>query len=83
MEPREYFIILTGDGFPIIVEITPAIKQVIAEQFENDYEVYLAEVICEKFDIEFNNCQWSLCTGVEFHGEYLEVSDYPKLMPYE
>lgn len=54
-----YFAVLE-DGCVILIEITPEMQETIENSYEGDEEAYFAEVICEEYDISYNNCQWSL-----------------------
>lgn len=54
-----YFAVLEN-GCVVFIEITPAMKKVIESSYEGDEEAYFAEVICEEYNISYNNCQWSL-----------------------
>lgn len=55
----DYFVVIE-DGNVIFIEITRQMNQEIEEAYEGDIEDYFADVVCEKYDISFNNCQWAI-----------------------
>lgn len=54
-----YFVALEN-GRTIFVEITPEMRKDIDTIYEGDEESYFAEVVCEAYDISYNNCEWSI-----------------------
>lgn len=54
-----YFAVLE-DGCVAFIEITPEMWESIDKFFAGDEEAYFAKVVCEKYNISYNNCQWSL-----------------------
>ena len=56
---RDYFVVLE-DGNVVFIEITQKMRETIDNSYDGDEESYFAEVICEEYDISYNNCQWSI-----------------------
>ena len=59
MKDTEYFAVLE-DGCVVLIEITDEMRNEIESQYCGDEEDYFVAVICEKYNINCNNCQWSL-----------------------
>lgn len=57
-----YYAVLEN-GCVILIEITDEMRNEINTQYNGDEEDYFAAVICEKYDIGYNNCLWSMTTG--------------------
>lgn len=56
---RDYFVVLE-DGNVVFIEITQKMRETIDNAYEGDEEAYFAEVVCEEYDISYNNCEWSI-----------------------
>lgn len=54
-----YFVVLE-DGCVVFIEITHEMRETIDKSYDGDEESYFTEVICEDYDISYNNCQWSI-----------------------
>lgn len=54
-----YFAVLE-DGYVIFIEITPEMQRTIDTEYEGDEEAYFGEVVCEEYNISYNNCQWGI-----------------------
>lgn len=54
-----YFVVLE-DGHVVFIEITQEMRETIDKSYDGDEEAYFAEVICEEYEISYNNCQWSI-----------------------
>lgn len=54
-----YFVVLE-DGNVVFIEITQEMRETIDNSYEGDEEAYFAEVVCEEYDISYNNCEWSI-----------------------
>lgn len=66
----DYFVVLE-DGNVIFIEITPQMNQEIEGCYEGEIDDYFAEVVCEKYNIAFNNCQWTVACelGIAYYGK--------------
>lgn len=56
---RDYFVVLE-DGNVVFIEITQEMRKTINNSYDGDEEAYFAKVICEEYDISYNNCEWSI-----------------------
>lgn len=59
-----YYAVLEN-GCVILIEITDKMRNAINSQYYGDEEDYFTDVICEEYDISYNNCQWSLTTEAQ------------------
>lgn len=70
-----YFVVLE-DGNVAFIEITQEMRETIDNSYDGDEESYFAEVICEEYDISYNNCEWSItCEScIACYGKVLQIT---------
>lgn len=56
---REYFVALE-DRCVTFIEITQEMRETIDNSYDGDEEAYFSKVVCEEYDISYNNCEWSI-----------------------
>lgn len=59
-----YYAVLEN-GCVILIEITNEMRNAIDTQHNGNEEDYFAAVICEEYDISYNNCQWCVTSEAQ------------------